>query len=87
MRSLTVTLPDDIVQAIEAKVAAGEYASESDVVQDGLEDLLADDPALENWLRDEVVARCRKAATDPSSVIPAEDILDRIQRRFAAGRR
>lgn len=87
MRSLTVTLPDDIVQAIEARVAAGEYASESDLVRDGLEGFLGDDAAVESWLRDEIVARCRRRASDPSPSIPVEDVMDRIGRRSAAGHR
>ena len=71
MRSLTVTLPDDLVQAIEAKVAAGEYASESEVVQDGLASLLEFDQELEAWLRDEVVPRCRnRQPIRPPSFLP-----------------
>ena len=87
MRSLTVTLPDDLVAAIEARVAAGDYASESDVVQNGLEGLLADDPAVEDWLRDEVVARCLMRAAGPSASIPAEEVLARVQARYTAKHR
>ena len=84
MRSLTVTLRDDLVQAIEAKVAAGEYASESEIIQDGLASLLEVDQDLDAWLRDEVVPGCRNRAADPSTLVPAEEVLDRVQRRFAA---
>ena len=87
MRSLTVTLPDDFVEEIEARVANGDYASESDLVRDGVESILADDPSLDGWLRDVVVPRCRERATDPGVLIPAEEIVDRIQRRFAARER
>ena len=83
MRTLTVTLPDDIVQAIEARVAAGDYASESEVVRDGLESFLADDPDLEHWLRDIVVPRCEDSASRLSTAAPIEGVMERIQRRYA----
>lgn len=83
MRSLTVTLPDHLVDAIEAKVAAGEYGSQSEVVQDALENFHAEDPSIESWLRDVVVPRCREHAAHPASLIPAEEVVDRVQRRYA----
>ncbi len=49
MRSLHITLPDEMVQALEAKVTAGEYATESDVVREGLATLLARDAEFESW--------------------------------------
>ena len=89
MRSLTITLPDDIVEDIEARVAAGDYASESDLVRIALEAFPApaQDPAVETWLRDVVVPRCRERAAHPTPLVPAEEIVDRIQRRFAAKHR
>ena len=83
MRSLTVTLPDDIVENIEARVAAGEYASESDLVREGLDSFLADDPELEDWLRNVVVPSCEQMRADPSIAKPIEGVLERIQHRFA----
>ena len=53
-KRLSVDLPAELVELVEAKVATGEYDSESDVVADGLRALQADDPALERWLREEV---------------------------------
>lgn len=39
---------------IRAKVTAGEYATESEVIRDGLRVLLARDRAVETWLREQV---------------------------------
>ncbi len=86
MRRRTVTLPTGLVEAIEARVAGGEYSSKSDVVQDGLEHFLADDSTLESWLKDVIVPRCRNRAAHPSTLIEAEEILDRVKRRSAAKR-
>jgi putative addiction module CopG family antidote len=46
---------------IKPKVASGEYASESEVVRDGLRTLQARDAALEKWLHDEVSKKLRRA--------------------------
>ena len=35
-RSLRVTLPEDMAQMVKAKVESGEYASESEVIGEGL---------------------------------------------------
>ena len=78
MRSVTITLSDDMAQAIDAKIAAGEFATEGDIVREGLETLLADDATLDGWLRSDVVASCREMAADPSRGIPIDHVVSRI---------
>lgn len=53
-KSVTVTL--DQAQYIAAKVASGEYASDSEVVRDGLRALAERDRAVETWLCGTVAA-------------------------------
>ena len=55
-RQLSVTLPNEMADLVREKVASGEYASESEVIRDGLRALQARDRAVEHWLRTEVVA-------------------------------
>ena len=45
-QQLSITLPNDMANAIRAKVALGEYASESEVIRDGMRALLARDRAV-----------------------------------------
>ena len=40
-QQLSVTLPNSMADMVKAKVQAGEYASESEVIRDGLRVLLA----------------------------------------------
>ena len=47
-QQLTITLPNEMADLIRAKVAAGEYATESQVIRDGLRTLLARDRAVED---------------------------------------
>ena len=49
-QQFSITLPFQMAEAVKAKVAAGEYATESEVIRDGLRALMARDRALESWL-------------------------------------
>jgi antitoxin ParD1/3/4 len=53
-QQFSVTLPNEMAQMVKTKVASGEYASESEVIRDGLRALQARDKAVENWLRRDV---------------------------------
>jgi putative addiction module CopG family antidote len=56
-QSLSITLPHEMAKLIKDKVARGTYATESEVVRDGLRALQERDAAVEQWLRTEGVAR------------------------------
>jgi antitoxin ParD1/3/4 len=51
---------------VRAKVASGEYASESEAMRDGLRALQARDRAIEQWLRSDVVPACEALKADPT---------------------
>jgi putative addiction module CopG family antidote len=85
-RRLSITLPNELVETIDAKVKSGAYGSVSEVVRDGVESLLTRDAAVELWLRDEVVTGHAEYIADPSRAVPAEAILNRIKARRAAAR-
>ena len=55
-KQLSITLPTEMAEAVKEQVASGSYASESEVIRDGLRTLFARDAVLEAWLRTEVVA-------------------------------
>jgi antitoxin ParD1/3/4 len=65
-QQFSVTLPNELAQMVKTKVSSGEYASESEVIRDGLRALQARDKALEHWLRTEVVAAYDGMKADPS---------------------
>ena len=65
MQQLHITLPHDVAAQVRAKVDTGEYASESDVVRDGLEALLERDNRFESWLTDEVGPVYDRMKADP----------------------
>jgi antitoxin ParD1/3/4 len=78
-RPISITLPHDMAAMVKAKVSSGEYASESEVIRDGLRILQARDAAVERWLRDEVAKSYDEFAADPSIGIPAEEVMARLR--------
>jgi len=76
---ISITLPHDMAALVKAKVASGEYATESEVIRDGLRVLLARDAAVERWLREEVAESYDEHAADPSTGIPADKIMTRLR--------
>lgn len=59
-----------MAQMVKSKVASGEYATESEVIRDGLRTLAAHDAAVEKWLTKEVVPKAGSPAG--RSVAPYE---------------
>ncbi|SMF48168.1 putative addiction module antidote protein, CC2985 family [Xaviernesmea oryzae] len=81
-RSITVSLPEDMVELVEKKIASGEFADESEVVAEGLRYLADHDAEIEQWLRNEVVPTLR--AYDPSKALPIEEVRRRIEAHMDA---
>jgi putative addiction module CopG family antidote len=82
-KQLSITLPVEMVEAVECKMKSGGYASVSEVVRDGVRALLERDAAVERWLREEVAVGHAAHLTDPSRAVPAKDVLGRIKARRA----
>ncbi|MFE0759333.1 type II toxin-antitoxin system ParD family antitoxin [Inquilinus sp. NPDC058860] len=78
-QQFSVTLPNEMADMVRAKVASGEYASESEVIRDGLRALQARDQALEKWLRTEVVAAYDEMKADPSKGFSSEEVLEALK--------
>jgi putative addiction module CopG family antidote len=80
-QQFSVTLPNDMVTAIEEKVSSGVYASVSEVMREGVRALLERDAAIEKWLRDEVIAGHEAYLADTSKAISSRDVLKQIKAR------
>ena len=78
-QQLSVTLPKEMAQMVRNKVASGEYASESEVVRDGLRALQARDRALETWLRTEVVPGYDEARNNPSALLSSGAVRAKLK--------
>jgi putative addiction module CopG family antidote len=77
-QQLSITLPNELADIVKAKVHTGEYATESEVIRDGLRALLARDRAIENWLIDQVGPAYDALKADPSRGVTSEQIRARL---------
>ncbi|MEN9895834.1 MAG: hypothetical protein RIR97_1686 [Pseudomonadota bacterium] len=76
---LTITLPHEMAQMVKSKVQSGEYASESEVIRDGLRTLAMRDAAIEKWMANDVIPTLDALEADASRAVPVQDAWRRIQ--------
>lgn len=80
-RQMSITLPTEMADAVRERVRSGQYASESEVVRDGLRALIARDQAVEAWLQGEVAATYDAMQTKPDDVIETADLRAHLAAR------
>lgn len=73
-QQFSVTLPNEMAAQVRARVASGEYASESEVIRDGLRALQARDRAVESWLRNEALPSYDAYKADPKRGLSLDDV-------------
>lgn len=85
-QQLSITLPNDMANVVKAKVQTGEYATESEVIRDGLRALLARDRAVESWLQLQVGPAYDALKADPSRAVTVEQVRARLAAEHAKTR-
>lgn len=85
-QQFSITLPLEMADAVKAKVAAGEYATESEVIRDGLRVLLARDRMMETWLREQVAPAFDAIKADPSRAVSVDAVRSRLVAEQKAAR-
>lgn len=78
-KQLSITLPNNMAEALRQRVDSGEYASESEVIRDGLRALFARDAAVEQWLRTEVVEAYDKLRANPDQAITSAELKKQLK--------
>lgn len=88
-KQLSITLPNNMAEALRQRVDSGEYASESEVIRDGLRALFARDAAVEQWLRTEVVEAYDELRANPDQAITSAELKKQLkearEQKMAAG--
>ena len=82
-QQFSITLPNEMANAVKAKVQAGEYATESEVIRDGLRALMARDRAVESWLHSQVGPAYDALKADPSRAVTVDQIRTRLAAKHA----
>lgn len=85
-QQFSITLPNEMADIIKAKVQSGEYATESEVIRDGLRALLARDRAVESWLHNQVGPAYDALLTDPSRGVTIDQVRERLAAEHAKRR-
>lgn len=85
-QQLSITLPNEMADVVKAKVRAGEYATESEVIRDGLRALLARDRAVENWLHQQVGPAYDALKADPARAVTPSQVRARLAAEHAKAR-
>lgn len=80
-RQLSVTLPDEMADQVQARVESGEYANESEVIRDGLRALQARDRAVERWLRNEALPSYDAYKRDPQRGLSLDEVRAGLEAR------
>lgn len=73
-QQFSITLPHEMAEMVRTKVESGEYASESEVLRDGLRALQLHDRALEAWLKGEVAATFDATKADPARAVSTDHV-------------
>lgn len=83
-KQLNITLPHKMAELVRSKVESGAYASENEVIRDGLRALQVHDRALEAWLTNEVVPPIEAVKANRSQVRSSEPVRASIAEAYKA---
>jgi len=78
-KQMSITLPLEMAAIVAEKVASGEYASDSEVIRDGLRALVARDRAVERWLNDAVVPTYDRVVSGNEQTLTADEVRARLR--------
>lgn len=79
-QQFSITLPTEMAGLVKSKVACGEYATESEVIRDGLRVLMARDRAMEHWLQNQVAPAYDALKADPSRAVSIAEVRAKLAR-------
>ena len=79
-QQFSITLPNEMADIVKTKVATGEYATESEVIRDGLRVLMARDRAMDSWLHYAVGPAYDALKANPGRAVT----IDQVRARLAA---
>ncbi len=85
-QQMSITLPNDMASMVKDKVSTGNYASESEVIRDGLRALLARDRAMENWLLNTVGPAFDALKDDPTRALTPNEVRRQLNAELTKSR-
>jgi antitoxin ParD1/3/4 len=86
-QQLSITLPVEMAKLVKDKVASGAYASESEVVREGLRALQERDMVVERWLREEVVPTYDRYRANAEATAPLDESAARLRAHMGTSKK
>lgn len=79
-QQMSTMLRNEMPEFVRAKVARGDYASDSEMLRDALRALRERDRdrAIETWLRNEVVPTAKALRQNPDRALSADEVRARL---------
>ena len=77
-RRLDIELPEELAEAVSARVASGRFANASEVIQEGLRLLDEIDDPPEEWVGDELAAGYDEWKANPEGGVQLEEVAARL---------
>lgn len=74
MSRLSISLSEDMIDAVRARVSSGRYADESEVVVEGLRALAEQEQTVETWLRGPVADACDAMDRGEGAFLSADEL-------------
>jgi antitoxin ParD1/3/4 len=81
---MSIALPPEMVAMVRSAVAAGEYASSSEVIRDALRDWTHKRSVRQQKGIAELRQQWSEAQSDESPGVPAKPVLDHLARKYKA---
>lgn len=79
MGTKNISLPTELEEYIDAKVASGEYAHASEVVRDALRAMMEEEAGKLEWLRNAIAEGI--ASAERGEIIPGDQAFEDAKRR------
>ena len=83
VEKISIALPPEMVAQVRQAVETGEYASSSEVIRDALRDWTHKRQLQQNGIA-ELRQLWQQARADKSPGLPADKILDQLERKYQA---
>lgn len=78
---LSVTLPRELADLVRRRVEAGDYASDSEVIQEALRLWQAHDESRHRRL-DALREKVGRSLDDPRPSVPGDEVFDELESRY-----
>jgi putative addiction module CopG family antidote len=85
-RWLSIELPEELAEIVDALVESGSYADASEVIREALELFTRQDEPLEEWQERELAAAYDEWKANPTGGIPIEEVSARLEEERALRR-